>query len=92
MQSDPREVIRGTAAWALGKIGGEAAAEALYKAAEQEQSEEVMAEIRKESRCCSRSILCGKGLFPGKKRKRSVSTRLQEKKNGKGGMIKWDKR
>jgi epoxyqueuosine reductase len=47
MQSDPREVIRGTAAWALGKIGGEAAAEALYKAAEQEQSEEVMAEIRK---------------------------------------------
>lgn len=47
MESDPREVIRGTAAWALGKIGGEEAAEALHKAAEQEQSEEVMAEIRK---------------------------------------------
>ncbi|MEJ8548456.1 tRNA epoxyqueuosine(34) reductase QueG [Brevibacillus borstelensis] len=47
MQSDPREVIRGTAAWALGKIGGQEAVEALYKALEQEQSEEVIAEVRK---------------------------------------------
>jgi epoxyqueuosine reductase len=45
MKIDPRSVIRGTAAWALGKIGGEPAKLALEKAKETEADEEVLMEI-----------------------------------------------
>lgn len=44
---DPRPVIRGTAAWALGKIGGEQAHEALITAKAKEASPEVVEEIEK---------------------------------------------
>ncbi|KMZ42563.1 MULTISPECIES: tRNA epoxyqueuosine(34) reductase QueG [Bacillales] len=44
---DPRPVIRGTAAWALGKIGGEQAQEALITAKAKEASPEVVEEIEK---------------------------------------------
>ncbi|QDS35888.1 tRNA epoxyqueuosine(34) reductase QueG [Brevibacillus brevis] len=44
---DPRPVIRGTAAWALGKIGGEQAQEALISAKAKESSPEVVEEIEK---------------------------------------------
>ena len=47
MTTDSRPVIRGTAAWALGKIGGEAASEALITAQEREQDKEVLSEIAK---------------------------------------------
>ena len=47
MTTDSRPVIRGTAAWALGKIGGEAASEALITAQEKEQDKEVLSEIAK---------------------------------------------
>ena len=47
MHHDPRPVIRGTAAWAIGKIGGIGVAEELHKAYEQEQDEEVKEEINK---------------------------------------------
>ncbi|PWW27945.1 epoxyqueuosine reductase [Cytobacillus oceanisediminis] len=45
MTTDPRPVIRGTAAWALGKIGGEESLSALELALQQEKDEEVLAEI-----------------------------------------------
>ncbi|MCS1351713.1 tRNA epoxyqueuosine(34) reductase QueG [Mechercharimyces sp. CAU 1602] len=45
LQEDPRPVIRGTSAWALGKIGGESAMEALQLAQVSEEDEEVCAEI-----------------------------------------------
>ncbi|MFA4134431.1 MULTISPECIES: tRNA epoxyqueuosine(34) reductase QueG [unclassified Brevibacillus] len=44
---DPRPVIRGTAAWALGKIGGEQAQDALITAKAKEASPEVVEEIEK---------------------------------------------
>ncbi|TKI57113.1 tRNA epoxyqueuosine(34) reductase QueG [Brevibacillus antibioticus] len=44
---DPRPVIRGTAAWALGKIGGEQAQGALITAKTKEASPEVVEEIEK---------------------------------------------
>ncbi|PLR97829.1 tRNA epoxyqueuosine(34) reductase QueG [Bacillus sp. T33-2] len=47
MKEDPRPVLRGTAAWALGKIGGETARNALETAMEQETDAEVLAEIEK---------------------------------------------
>lgn len=47
MEKDPREVIRGTAAWALGKIGGEEAEAALGRALERETSPEVLAEVER---------------------------------------------
>jgi epoxyqueuosine reductase len=47
MHHDSRPVIRGTAAWAIGKIGGIEVAEDLHKAYEQEQDEEVKEEINK---------------------------------------------
>ncbi|MGE8003721.1 tRNA epoxyqueuosine(34) reductase QueG [Lysinibacillus sp. NPDC093216] len=47
LEKDERPVIRGTAAWALGKIGGEQAQSALLKANAQEQDEEVLVEINK---------------------------------------------
>jgi epoxyqueuosine reductase len=45
MTKDSRPVIRGTAAWALGKIGGEQAREALEAAQSLEKDEEVLEEI-----------------------------------------------
>lgn len=47
MENDPRPVIRGTSAWALGKIGGEEALDALQKAKLHESEQEVLAEIEK---------------------------------------------
>lgn len=47
LEKDERPVIRGTAAWALGKIGGEQAENALLAARDQEQDEEVLVEINK---------------------------------------------
>ncbi|MFY0543662.1 tRNA epoxyqueuosine(34) reductase QueG [Brevibacillus sp. H7] len=47
MENDPRPVIRGTAAWALGKIGGETAKAALEKAKECEKTPEVLEEVEK---------------------------------------------
>ncbi|WP_332648476.1 tRNA epoxyqueuosine(34) reductase QueG [Lysinibacillus sp. 54212] len=47
MKRDERPVIRGTAAWALGKIGGDEAAQALRAAKVREQDPEVLLEIQK---------------------------------------------
>ncbi|WP_110928886.1 tRNA epoxyqueuosine(34) reductase QueG [Bacillus massiliglaciei] len=47
MKEDPRPVIRGTAAWAVGKIGRESAANTLKEAMKQETEEEVLEEMRK---------------------------------------------
>jgi epoxyqueuosine reductase len=46
MNSDSRPVIRGTAAWALGKIGGNHSRLALEKAEQVEKDEEVLTEIK----------------------------------------------
>ncbi|OAS17452.1 tRNA epoxyqueuosine(34) reductase QueG [Paenibacillus oryzisoli] len=47
LRSDPRPEIRATAAWALGRIGGEEAFAALRKAAAAEQEPQVQADIEK---------------------------------------------
>lgn len=47
LEKDSRPVIRGTAAWALGKIGGNMAEAALHTAKDKEQDEEVLVEIDK---------------------------------------------
>lgn len=47
LEKDERPVIRGTAAWALGKIGGEQAEIALLAAQDKELDEEVLVEINK---------------------------------------------
>ena len=47
MKMDPRPEIRGTAAWALGKIGGEEAHVALEHALSREKDEEVLTEIHR---------------------------------------------
>lgn len=47
LKEDVRPVIRGTAAWALGKIGEKGAVEDLEKAYDREQDAEVRAEIEK---------------------------------------------
>lgn len=47
LQKDPRPVIRGTAAWALGKIGGDQAGTALEEAATTEQDDGALEEIKK---------------------------------------------
>lgn len=47
LEEDVRPVIRGTAAWALGKIGGEEAKAALLAAQETEQEKTVLDEINK---------------------------------------------
>lgn len=47
LEKDERPVIRGTAAWALGKIGGEQAQSALLEAKGKERDEEVLVEIDK---------------------------------------------
>lgn len=46
LSHDPRPVIRATAAWALGKIGGSFAEEALRKALHREDDEQVKQECR----------------------------------------------
>ncbi|KIL50066.1 iron-sulfur cluster-binding protein [Jeotgalibacillus alimentarius] len=52
MQHDVRPVMRGTAAWAAGKIGGEEAEKMLLKQKELEQDEEVLKEIEKGLSLC----------------------------------------
>jgi len=47
MNKDERPVMRGTAAWAIGKIGGDNAKQALRRALEVEKDEEVLVEIEK---------------------------------------------
>lgn len=47
MKEDPRPVLRGTAAWAIGKIGQEQSASILEEARLKERDEEVLAEIEK---------------------------------------------
>ena len=47
MTNDSRPVMRGTAAWALGKIGGKAPLKALMEAKEKETDVEVLEEIEK---------------------------------------------
>jgi epoxyqueuosine reductase len=47
LENDPRPVIRGTAGWALGKIGGDEARLALMKAMERESDTAVLAEVQK---------------------------------------------
>ncbi len=47
LENDPRPVIRGTAAWALGKIGGEEARAALEKARSTESDQSVLEEVNK---------------------------------------------
>ncbi|MGE6630766.1 tRNA epoxyqueuosine(34) reductase QueG [Bacillus sp. NPDC077027] len=47
MHKDPRPVIRGTAAWAIGKIGDIEQLSELEKALEREQDEEAMQEVEK---------------------------------------------
>lgn len=47
LHHDERPVIRGTAAWALGRIGGEDARRALQEASEREKDEDALAEIRR---------------------------------------------
>lgn len=46
MKKDPRPVIRGIAAWALGKIGGDESKTALQTATQQEEDQEVLQEIQ----------------------------------------------
>ncbi|MDA8351683.1 MAG: tRNA epoxyqueuosine(34) reductase QueG [Firmicutes bacterium] len=52
LEEDPRPVIRGTAAWALGRIGGGEAAEALNRAQEVEPDEQVAVEIEHAIEMC----------------------------------------
>ncbi|KIL46737.1 tRNA epoxyqueuosine(34) reductase QueG [Jeotgalibacillus soli] len=47
MKNDVRPVIRGTAAWAIGKIGGAEASDALIVQHRHEKDEEVLEEIKK---------------------------------------------
>lgn len=47
LNKDPRPVLRGTAAWAIGKIGGQIAVDELTKAKSTEKDEEVLVEIEK---------------------------------------------
>lgn len=47
MKSDPRPVIRGTAAWSLGKIGTKEAFEAIKEAMKAERDERVIYEMEK---------------------------------------------
>lgn len=47
LEKDDRPVIRGTAAWALGRIGGKEAHYALFQAKAKESDEEVRIEIDK---------------------------------------------
>ncbi|WP_166245550.1 tRNA epoxyqueuosine(34) reductase QueG [Paenibacillus turpanensis] len=57
LAEDEREVIRGSAAWALGKIGGDEAEAALKTALEQEQDSIVLEELNKALAVISSSML-----------------------------------
>ncbi len=46
MKNDPRPVIRGTAAWALGKIGGDESMQALATLSDKETDPEVLQEMK----------------------------------------------
>ncbi|MTE25134.1 epoxyqueuosine reductase, partial [Microbacterium sp. ZXX196] len=46
MKNDPRPVIRGTAAWALGKIGGSESKQALVAISNSETDPEVLQEMQ----------------------------------------------
>lgn len=50
--NDPKPVVRLSAAWALGEIGGRQAREALGRAAGSETDPEVQAEVREALGCC----------------------------------------
>lgn len=50
MVRDPRPVLRGTAAWALSRIGGEEAREAVEQALRTEQDEEVLTRLKRAAR------------------------------------------
>ncbi|GAB7387428.1 tRNA epoxyqueuosine(34) reductase QueG [Bacillaceae bacterium] len=52
LREDSRPVMRGTAAWALGKIGGEEAKQALEEAQKREKDEKVLSEIAKGLSLC----------------------------------------
>jgi epoxyqueuosine reductase len=56
LAEDPEPVVRGHAAWALGRIGGDAAFAALGTAARREPSEEVMTEIHAALRSLSEAV------------------------------------
>ncbi|WP_188456713.1 tRNA epoxyqueuosine(34) reductase QueG [Virgibacillus oceani] len=47
MKNDPRPVIRGTAAWSLGKIGSEEAVKAIQEAMDKELDDQVLVEMEK---------------------------------------------
>lgn len=47
LEQDPRPVIRGTVAWALGRIGTEEGYQAIREALTREQDEEVLVELNK---------------------------------------------
>ena len=52
LNRDPDPLVRGHAAWALGRIGGTASRAALQEAATHESSEEVLVEIRSALESC----------------------------------------
>ncbi|MGJ8729970.1 tRNA epoxyqueuosine(34) reductase QueG [Listeria aquatica] len=47
LKNDPRPVIRGTSAWALAKIGGKEAEQAIFEALTLEQDQEALLELEK---------------------------------------------
>ncbi len=52
LETDTRPVIRGTAAWALGRIGGAEAEMALCQSRDREKDEEVLQEITSALQAC----------------------------------------
>jgi epoxyqueuosine reductase len=54
LENDPSPTLKGTAAWALGKIGGETALTALETALEKEPDTEVLIEIKKGLKLCKK--------------------------------------
>ena len=53
LESDPDPLVRGHAAWALGRIGGDAPRSALTKAAARESSQDVITEIQAALGACA---------------------------------------
>ncbi|MEW9051264.1 MAG: tRNA epoxyqueuosine(34) reductase QueG [Neobacillus sp.] len=54
LENDPSPILKGTAAWALGKIGGETAITALETALDKEPDTEVLSEIKKGLKLCKK--------------------------------------